>query len=62
MGFGRTNLEQDSNEPDMSGNIADQRLMSSIRHDIEAMHSTDPEVAKDLSSNFDETFAHYALP
>lgn len=62
MGLGQANLEQDSAEPDMSGNVADKSLMSSIRHDIDAMHSTNPEVSKDLSSKFEETFAHNALP
>lgn len=62
MGVGSANLEQASTEPSMSGNIADRKLMSNIRHDIDAMHSTDPNVSKDLSSKFEETFAHNALP
>ncbi|KAI8334104.1 hypothetical protein BD560DRAFT_378473 [Blakeslea trispora] len=46
---------------DMSNNMLDRKMMSSIRQDIQAMHSTDPEVFEDVATKMDETFGHNAL-
>ncbi|OBZ84385.1 hypothetical protein A0J61_07570 [Choanephora cucurbitarum] len=46
---------------DMSNNMLDRKMMNSIRQDIQAMHSSDPEVFEGVATKMDETFGHNAL-
>lgn len=39
----------------------DHKLMNSVKSDIHAMHSTDPDEFKDIAAKIDETFGNTAL-
>ncbi|KAI8052605.1 uncharacterized protein B0P05DRAFT_562136 [Gilbertella persicaria] len=45
----------------MDNNIFDRKAMSSIQHEIQAMHSSDPEIFEEVATKMDETFGHNAL-
>ncbi|CAO0799986.1 unnamed protein product [Mucor circinelloides] len=59
-----SNILEQNNAPNSTGfgiNTMDAKLMNSIRSDVKAMHSTNPEQFEEVATKMDETFGHNAL-
>lgn len=59
-----SNILEQNNAPNSTGfgiNTMDAKLMNSIRSDVKAMHSSNPEQFEEVATKMDETFGHNAL-
>lgn len=59
-----SNILEQNNAPNTTGfgiNTMDAKLMNSIKSDVNAMHSTNPEQFEEVATKMDETFGHNAL-
>ncbi|KAF1806008.1 hypothetical protein FB192DRAFT_1293578 [Mucor lusitanicus] len=59
-----SNMLEQNNAPTTTGfgiNTMDAKLMNSIKSDVNAMHSTNPEQFEEVATKMDETFGHNAL-
>ncbi|KAK4510015.1 uncharacterized protein ATC70_006184 [Mucor velutinosus] len=59
-----SNILEQNNAPHSTGfgiHAMNARLLNSIRSDLNAMHSTNPEQFEQVATKLDETFGHNAL-